>query len=68
MEAPEKTPSLQIDAFILRTLEIEPDISFDDLAKRIFYSYGYYLNDDDIQERVDVYYYHDGTCDHISLN
>lgn len=68
MKSPENTPSLQIDAFILRTLEIEPDINFDDLAERIFYSYGYYIDASDVQERVNVYYYHDGTCNHISLN
>lgn len=67
MKEPDQTPTLQIDAFILRTCELEPNIDNDILAERIWYAYGYFIDGDDVQERKNIYYY-DDTNDHISLN
>lgn len=67
MKEPEKSePSLQIDSFILRTCELEPNIHPDEIAERIWYSYGYYMDGDDVIDRINIYYY-DGN-DHFSLN
>lgn len=59
-------PALQVDAFILRTCELEPDIHPDELAERVWYSYGYLMDGDDVLERIKIYFY-DGD-NHFSLN
>lgn len=60
-------PSLQIDAFIIRTLELENDIPYEDISDRIWYSYGKFMTNDDIKSRIKVYFY-DHSGNHLSLN
>jgi hypothetical protein len=57
---------LRLDAFLLRSCELEPDIDSEMLAERVWYSLGIFCNSDDVLDRLAVYFYEDDN--HFSLN
>jgi len=57
---------LQLDSFLLRLSETQPDISADSMADLAWERLGFFIDGEDVISRLTIYYFAGDT--HFSLN